>query len=207
MSTCKVIPLGKKTDGLVQYCGIQGSFNPINGVYEYFIVRIDFTDENDVKYTYAYFPNYQSFNTGFLSPSTQNYSEVINENAYTSEFNLLNLLQTVSPSSVAVIKVVANYSALPLASLSTGKFYWCENSQGTKWLPGSLGGTYYPAGLYYSNGLVWEYMETPYQASQAEVDAGINNDKFLTPKTFNDSAQLANIQQEIDELIPLIIAL
>lgn len=90
------------------------------------------------------------------------------------------------------IIVVANYSALPDPTTVSGKFYWVSNSQGTKWLPGSLGGTYYNSGLYYSNGTTWEFMNVPYQATQVEVDAGTNTDKFLTPKTFNDSAQLAS---------------
>lgn len=81
------------------------------------------------------------------------------------------------------ITVVANYSALPAVGTVTGEFYWCSASQGTSWLPGSLGGTYYSAGLYYSNGVTWEFMETPYQATQAEVDTGTNTNKFVTPAT------------------------
>jgi hypothetical protein len=88
------------------------------------------------------------------------------------------------------INVVANYSALPPANTVPNEFYWCENSQGTKWLPFSLGGTYYNSGLYYSNGVSWTFMETPYQATQAEVDTGTNNDKFVTPLTFNNSTQI-----------------
>ena len=90
------------------------------------------------------------------------------------------------------ITVVANYAALPPANTVTGQFYWCSASQGTRWLPGSLGGTYYPNGLYYSNGTSWEFVISPYQATQAEVDTGTNDDKFITPKTFNDSSQLAS---------------
>lgn len=90
------------------------------------------------------------------------------------------------------ITVVANYSALPDPTTVSGKFYWCSASQGTSWLPGSLGGTYYNSGMYYSNGTTWEYINVPYQATQSEVDTGTNTDKFLTPKTFNDSAQLAS---------------
>lgn len=98
-------------------------------------------------------------------------------------------IQSSGGSSIAV---VANYSALPTASTVTGQFYWCSNSQGTSWLPGPLGGTYYPNGMYYSNGTTWEFIDVPYQASQVEVDAGTVTDKFVTPKTFNDSSQLAN---------------
>lgn len=85
------------------------------------------------------------------------------------------------------IVVVANYSALPDVSENNGKFYWCSESQGTSWLPGSLGGTYYSKGLYYSNGTTWEYLDVPYNATQAEVDTGTNDDKFVTPKTLADS--------------------
>lgn len=86
------------------------------------------------------------------------------------------------------ITVVANYSALPAANTVTGEFYWAENSQGTAWLPGSLGGTYYPKGLYYSNGVSWIVTDAPYQASQVEVgteagDGGVESTKFVTAAT------------------------
>lgn len=87
------------------------------------------------------------------------------------------------------LEVVNNYSALPDPTTVSGSFYWVSNSQGTRWLPGSLGGTYYPKGIYYSNGVAWEYIETPYQATQSEVNAGINTDTFVTPKTLKDSNQ------------------
>jgi len=87
-----------------------------------------------------------------------------------------------TPPSTKII-VVANYSALPDPTTVSGKFYWAEASQGTSWLPGSLGGTYYGAGMYYSNGVSWSFVNVPYQATQAEVIAGINDDKFVTPNT------------------------
>lgn len=90
------------------------------------------------------------------------------------------------------ITVVANYSALPDPTTVSGEFYWCSSSQGTSWLPGSLGGTYYNSGMYYSNGTTWEYINVPFQATQSEVNTGTNTDKFLTSKTFNDSTQLAS---------------
>jgi hypothetical protein len=85
------------------------------------------------------------------------------------------------------ITTVSNYSALPSASSVSGKFYWCEASQGTKWLPFSVGGTYYPLGMYYSNGTTWEYTETPYQATLSEVNTGTNTDKFVSPYTFTNA--------------------
>lgn len=83
------------------------------------------------------------------------------------------------------ITVVANYSALPAVGTVTGQFYWCSASQGTKWLPGALGGTYYSAGMYYSNGVSWEFLDVPYNATQAEVNTGTNTDKFVTPATLS----------------------
>lgn len=93
------------------------------------------------------------------------------------------------------VTVVANYAALPAANTVSGDFYWCENSQGTAWLPGPLGGTYYPSGLYYSNGTSWEYTDTPYQATQLEVDAGTITDKFVSPATFANASKWSNINE------------
>lgn len=92
-----------------------------------------------------------------------------------------------STSSGTSITVVANYSALPDPTTVSGQFYWCENSQGTAWLPGSLGGTYYSAGQYYSNGTSWSFIAVPYQATQDEVNTGTNTDKFVTPSTLSNS--------------------
>jgi len=95
------------------------------------------------------------------------------------------------------IIVVANYSALPAPATVSGKFYWCSASQGTAWLPGSLGGTYYSAGLYYSNGVSWEFLSVPYQATQAEVNTGTNTDKFVTPSTFLNASKWSTKQDTI----------
>jgi hypothetical protein len=95
------------------------------------------------------------------------------------------------------ITVVANYAALPDPTTVTASFYWCSASQGTAWLPGSLGGSYYNSGLYYSNGTSWEYMSSPYQAKQSEVDAGIISDKFVTPNTLYNSSKWGTKQNQI----------
>lgn len=87
------------------------------------------------------------------------------------------------------IEIVENFSTLPDPTTVVNKFYWASNSQGTKWLSGSLGGTYYPKGIYYSNGADWEFIETPYQSTQSEVNVGTNTDTFVTPKTLKDSIQ------------------
>ena len=95
------------------------------------------------------------------------------------------------------ITVVANYSALPSPASATGLFYWVESSQGTSWLPGSLGGTYYNSGMYYSNGVSWTFMNVPYQATQDEVNTGTNNDKFVTPNTFTNATKWGTKQDTL----------
>lgn len=92
-------------------------------------------------------------------------------------------------SGGSAIIEVANYSALPNPIGLGGVTYAVVASQGTKWLPGSLGGTYYPKGLYYSDNTNWVFTETPYNANQATVDIGINDDSFVTPKTFTNASK------------------
>lgn len=99
--------------------------------------------------------------------------------------------------TTVTIIVVANYSALPAPNTVPGKFYWCEQSQGTSWLPGPLGGTYYPAGLYYSDGVTWTTAPIPYQATQVEVDAGTVTDKFVTPATLSNSSQWGTVKIDL----------
>jgi len=50
-----------------------------------------------------------------------------------------------------------NYAALVLAFpiANFGDVAVVENAQGTKWLPWTIGGVYYPQGTYYFNGSVW----------------------------------------------------
>jgi hypothetical protein len=79
---------------------------------------------------------------------------------------------------------VSTYNDLPIASTAAEKIYIVTTSQGTKWLPWDWGGTYYPSGLYYSNGITWEHLNNvPYQANQSDVNAGIITDEFVSPFT------------------------
>ena len=88
------------------------------------------------------------------------------------------------------IESVENYSALPAPEDSSNSFRFVLNSQGTSWLPGSLGGTFYSRGLYYSNGTSWIFAgDIPYQATQSEVNSGVIGDKFLTPNTFESASK------------------
>jgi hypothetical protein len=79
----------------------------------------------------------------------------------------------------------ANYSALPSASAANeNECYAVLNSQGTAWLPGSLGGTYYSKGIYYSDGATWSFLgSAPHQATQAQVNAESATDVFVAPST------------------------
>lgn len=85
--------------------------------------------------------------------------------------------------------VVANFAALPDPTTVSGKFYWASASQGTKFIGALWGGTYYPAGQYYSNGVSWEYMDTPAQATQPQVDAGVVTNQWVAPSTLAASSQ------------------
>lgn len=94
-----------------------------------------------------------------------------------------------------------NYTQLitdyPPASYN-GAFAWVDNSQGTAWLPGPIGGDYYPNGLYHSNGTIWVFTPSPAQATQAEVNAGVNNDKFVTPSTLSNDSKWDTKQNVIN---------
>lgn len=90
-------------------------------------------------------------------------------------------------STVEVIHV-ANYSALPVpTTVADDAIYIADAAQGTAWLPGTLGGTYYPAGFYVSNGTIWIYAGSAAQATLAEVNTGTDTDKFVTPSTFTNA--------------------
>jgi len=107
---------------------------------------------------------------------------------------------------VVNIVVVLNYAALPAANTVSGDFYFCEQSQGTQWLPGPLGGTYYPSGLYYSNGVSWVGTECPFQATQAQVgtevgDGGVNTSTFVTPATLKGKSY-SMVIRPAGEVIP-----
>ena len=56
--------------------------------------------------------------------------------------------------SVVISQNVANYSSL-VAGTVIGEIAYVYNSEGTQWLPFSLGGTYYPNGFYVWDGVKW----------------------------------------------------
>jgi len=59
-----------------------------------------------------------------------------------------------SGGSGAITQSVTNFAAL-LDGIVTGEIAYVFNSQGTAWLPSTLGGTYYPAGFYVWDGAAW----------------------------------------------------
>lgn len=83
-----------------------------------------------------------------------------------------------------VINIVSNFSSLPDATSSANEFYWVSSSQGYRIL-----GTYKANGLYYSNGVSWEFIDAPTTATQIEVDAGTLTEKYLTPSTFENASK------------------
>ena len=56
--------------------------------------------------------------------------------------------------SVPITQQATQYSNL-VAGTSIGQIAYVESSEGTAWLPSTLGGTYYPAGFYLWNGSDW----------------------------------------------------
>ena len=55
---------------------------------------------------------------------------------------------------VTISQKAENYSSLVDGS-EIGDLAYVENSEGTSWLPSTVGGTYYPAGIYVWNGNEW----------------------------------------------------
>lgn len=86
----------------------------------------------------------------------------------------------------------ANYAALPAPGTVPDTFYWVHASQGTKFIGVLWGGTYYPAGLYYSDGVSWEYQDTPSQATQSEVNTGTVTNKWVSPDTLANTTQVVH---------------
>ncbi len=89
--------------------------------------------------------------------------------------------------SIPANQFVANYSSLPDPTTVPYQIWICENAEGTQWLPGSLGGTYYPEGGYVSDGTKWIYHKDNYQATQSEVNSGIVSTKWISPFTFENA--------------------
>jgi len=62
--------------------------------------------------------------------------------------------KNVQTDSIIVGQRAANYSALVPGNY-IGELAYVNASQGTKWLPGGMGGSYYPQGWYIWDGVIW----------------------------------------------------
>lgn len=67
-------------------------------------------------------------------------------------------LSSLSQSPFQIVAIVDTFDDIAAAVPSPNLFEFVRvrNSQGTQWLPGSLGGTYQGAGLYMWDGVAWE---------------------------------------------------
>lgn len=125
-------------------------------------------------------------------------NRIIPNNVYQALINALNPSGTNVFITAADLVAAAftlptalNYSALPPAASVPNQIYNVLNSQGSKWRPVWLGGAdFYPSGIYQSIAGVWEYVgEFPYQATQIQVDAGTDNETFVTPLTLANASK------------------
>lgn len=81
---------------------------------------------------------------------------------------------------------VTDYSTLlaTATGATNGQFAYIENAQGTQWLPGSLGGTYYGSGLYYYSGGIW-HNDLPQIQNQLYLDTiSLNSKADISGATF-----------------------
>ena len=91
--------------------------------------------------------------------------------------------------SIPENQFVDSYSDLPDPTTTQYKIWIAKNAEGSQWLPGSLGGTYYPEGGYVSDGVKWIYHKDNYQATQPEVNSGIVTTKWVSPFTFENASK------------------
>jgi hypothetical protein len=124
--------------------------------------------EDGLPYTTTEWVDFYTVNTGFF-------------------FELTN--EEVDPGSIPLDRFVNSYSDLPDPTTTQYQIWVCKNSEGNRWLPGSLGGTYYPEGGYVSDGVKWIYHKDNYQASQLEVNEGIVNNKWVSPLTLENTSK------------------
>jgi hypothetical protein len=133
-------------------------------------------------------------------------SVVVNDNGtltinFTDGDNNNNFVTT--NKSVLDIKYnVLNYSALSaILDQTLYDFAYVRQSQGTQWLPGSLGGTYYGAGLYMWNGSQWVEDKTNIYQEINNI-LGVKANKNVTEVSVRNLPELleihpANINNEI----------
>jgi len=86
-----------------------------------------------------------------------------------------------------------NFTALNNAKPpgTTGRFAYVLNSQGTKWLPGSIGGDFYDLGWYYDNGTDWTDDKVEIAKGLEDINTALTNHINDTSNPHNTS--IANI--------------
>ena len=112
-----------------------------------------------------------------------------------SQVNTTNNIETFSESGREYFSQVAdNYDSLKEGS-KDGILAFVENSQGTSWLPFTLGGTYYPSGLY-----VWDEPTQTWASSRTKVAEGISAATGSGGVTsYNDLTDLPTIPTQITD--------
>ena len=153
-------------DSVYEIFGIIPRFGNFTNQLLHNVIIPDILKEDGSPYTPTEWVDFYTVNTGFFFEITNGggTSGIIPENQF-----------------------VDNYSSLPNPTTTLHQIWVCQNSEGIQWLPGSLGGTYYPEGVYISDGTKWIYHKDNYQATQSEVNNGIISTKWISPFTFENA--------------------
>ena len=153
-------------DSVYEIFGIIPRFGNFTNQLLHNVIIPDILKEDGSPYTPTEWVDFYTVNTGFFFEITNGggTSGIIPQNQF-----------------------VDNYSSLPNPTTTLHQIWVCQNSEGIQWLPGSLGGTYYPEGVYISDGTKWIYHKDNYQATQSEVNSGIVSTKWISPFTFENA--------------------
>ena len=154
------------SDSVYEIFGIIPRFGNFTNQLLHNVIIPDILKEDGSPYTPTEWVDFYTVNTGFFFEITNGggTSGIIPQNQF-----------------------VDNYSSLPNPTTTLHQIWVCQNSEGIQWLPGSLGGTYYPEGVYISDGTKWIYHKDNYQATQSEVNSGIVSTKWISPFTFENA--------------------
>lgn len=100
-----------------------------------------------------------------------------------------------STAGFTSVEIVNTFADLPPAADHYGEIYGVNTTTGSLlWPP-----TYKPKGMYLSNGTEWIKQPVPGFATQAETNAGVIDDKTISPKTLINSDKIVNsFQKNID---------
>lgn len=104
---------------------------------------------------------------------------------FSGSFNDLTDKPILSPSDVSISQQKINFSALEDGS-TIGDLAYVEESEGTNWLPFTLGGTYYPKGLYMWDGTDWvsdrNGLANQIELNKQNIFSGSYNDLTNSPE-------------------------